>query len=150
MPIINPDPIEIRRIEAAIRRLPTEIGNHARNFFLAGWQKQGWQSGTGLIPWQPRKDTKNDRPLLVFTGNLRRSLTKEVNGPYIAVKVTGQAARYADAQNFGFKGPVTVQGKNKVFTRMMDIPQRQFIGQTKALDREIQALVDRRLLDALK
>ena len=134
---------KLERARVAIKRIPTVVGAVAKNFFLAGFDKQGWQGDGGLVAWPPRKDSRNDRPILIGKGNLRKSLYKVVQGPYVAVKVSGVASKYADVHNFGFKGAVSVTSrKGNTFTREMNVPQRQFIGQTKAIEPPIRKAIE--------
>jgi hypothetical protein len=45
---------EMAAMKALMRRLPTQAANEAKNFFLGGWQLQGWQGDNGLVPWVRR------------------------------------------------------------------------------------------------
>lgn len=85
------------------------------------------------VPWKPRRDPENTKPLLVDRGDLRNQLDNE-SGPDFAevgVQETGGPAIYARVHNEG----ATIRPKSGralrtpfgVFAQIV-IPKRQFIG----------------------
>ena len=67
----------IKKLEQAKSSLPKVLANDTKKFFLASWQKQGWDDG-GVKAWAPRKYNKNKRSagraILVKSGALRRAV----------------------------------------------------------------------------
>lgn len=54
----------LKKMDALKRDLPPVIGNMGLRFFVGNFQKEGW-TGETFTHWQPRKDKKNTRKLLV-------------------------------------------------------------------------------------
>ena len=158
MPVHHGDFFEgINKLEQTLRDLPTQIGAEALRFFQQGFKLQGWQGDGGLEPWDKRKYNIDPGRKILYGPethqHLRDSLKKSVSGNDIRVEVTGSAAKYADAHNFGatIKIPVTAKMrkwawamfyktkkdmyKGMALTKKSDITikitKRQFIGNSK-------------------
>ena len=96
-------------------------------------------------PWPIAKDPRRQGMELIVTGNLRNSLLVEREPGKITISFGKEpVVNYAQVHNEGFDGEVNV----RAFTRMvkgkkqevkahkkhMRIPQRQFLGESKALE----------------
>jgi phage gpG-like protein len=150
-----------------IPQLPQILGNEAVNFFLDNFKMQGWQGDSGLMPWEKRKkiDKKNPgRPILVKSGELRRSVritaisTNAVHigtdKPYGRIHNEGgqihQAPRsetftrnrFVSGKNQGKFRKGTQKGKGFSFkARVINMPKRQFIGNSKALNDKLRRAI---------
>lgn len=54
----------LKSMSALKRDLPPVIGNMGLRFFVDTFSKQGW-TDNGFHPWEPKKDKKNNLPILV-------------------------------------------------------------------------------------
>ena len=103
--------------------------------------------------WTPRKNTRARGSLLHVTGKMRRSIRAHISGN--AVKFTS-ALPYTTLHNEGGKFAQSVRthsktihkGKNKgksysvrAHSRMLTMPQRQFIGDHTEVQRAIEGVV---------
>jgi phage gpG-like protein len=135
-------------------KLPTLVGNVALNFFDDSFQREGFIDKR-VNKWKPRRfndKTKGSRKTLVKSGRLRRSLRMRtlVNSVIISTNVP-----YAQIHNEGgrVQGSFTVRahrrktkgGSTSVRSHQrnvnIDIPKRQFMGQSDLLDKRIEMLV---------
>lgn len=89
------------------------------------------------IPWKPRRDPNNTKPLLVDRGDLRNQLDNDFGPDFaeVGVQATGGPAIYARVHNEGATiRPRTAGGLRTpfgVFAQIV-IPKRQFIGASDA------------------
>lgn len=89
------------------------------------------------VPWAPRKDSNNSKPLLVAEGELRNQLQTEFGPDYaeVGVEDTGGPSEYAAIHNFGGvvrpKKAKALRTPFGVFAQIV-IPKRQFIGASDA------------------
>lgn len=116
---------KIARVQRIIKRLPREVGNEALLFFLNLFKQEESPEGQ---PWQQRKvdgdgARSSRRSLLVQSGRLRKSirLTKVTSNSV----TIGSNVPYGKYHNEGTK----------------NIPQRQFIGKSTALNRRLQRMI---------
>lgn len=157
------------RVKKVIDSLPPRVGAMVVQFSKQRFRKQGWQ-GASFVRWRPRKATaaRNEgRAILVDSGALRNSIrVLNASTTSVTVAVTGAAQDYAATHNEGFKGSVTVKQHTKrkrkkgklskiiltipQHTRKMNIPQRQFIGESQTLDRNLSKMIEKELLKAFK
>ena len=141
------------------RTLFSILGKIAKNHFVEGFRKGGGQTDKGK--WKPRRFSTDKtrrnlrRGILVKTGKLRRSIliTKATfNRTVIGVP----KLKYAATHNFGaiiritkksraffwamFKQTGVVEWKNLALTKAssVTIPQREFIGDSKVLERKLE------------
>lgn len=106
-----------------MKALPKRVGAEVVNFALDNFKRQGFLD-VGVTRWQKRKNPtawgtrpkRNNRPILVDTGRLRRSI-RVINANSDTV-VVGTSVPYARAHNEGFTGKVTqrVRAFNRVQT----------------------------------
>ena len=152
---------QIVKVKAALKTLPVLAGNEVVNFSKEAFRKQGWL-GVTFQPWRPRKAShwgkatprNKGRAILMDKGRLRRSI-RVVSATADMVTV-GTDVPYAKAHNNGLRLGVIQQVKSfsrkgkggkvqtvKAHTRRvnMQMPQRQFLGdspyQTKRIERVI-------------
>jgi phage gpG-like protein len=136
--------------------IPDVLATTALNFFKDSFRRQGWRD-KGLTKWAGRKN--GSRPggaILVKRGHLRNSIRKLL----VSWRLTeiGTNLPYAAAHNTGVSETVTVKshkrrkyqksGKRKQATgsygvrahkRKMNLPQRQFMGESEVLNLKIDA-----------
>lgn len=112
-------------------------------------------------PWPIAKDPRRQGMELIKTGNLRNSLLVERGPGKITISFGKEpVVNYAQVHNEGFDGEVNV----RAFTRMvkgkkqevkahkkhMRIPQRQFLGESKALEELLHTELEAVAEDILK
>lgn len=119
----------IKKLEQAKSSLPKVLANDTKKFFLASWQKQGWDDG-GVKAWAPRKYNKNKRSagraILVKSGALRRAVNASLkSATFDSIKFVVDSP-YAQIHNDGL--PMK-NGKR--------MPQRKSVGDSASL-RKIQ------------
>lgn len=175
----KPTDILKQKFQQALAGVPVIVGNEAVNFSLDRFAAQNWV-GTATQSWPPRKPgakRNNGRALLIDTGRLRRSI-RVVSTTQTRV-VIGTDVPYARVHNQGFRGVVHVSahtrkisgmqkfssGKSgkfiqkktfkgtaqvKSYTRFMNMPRRQFIGNSPYLIAKINRSVKAHLLRSIK
>lgn len=133
---------QTKAVQQAIRsELPLRIGKKAADLFAENFQKEGFQDGS-MQPWKEVKRRQSSRVkganssrkiLTGRTGDLGRSIRYETS----AGKVTVYSdVIYADVHNEGLRA-----GRGKGF----QMPQRQFMGDSKDID----ALVEQEIENTL-
>lgn len=140
--------------------IPDALATTALNFFKDSFRRQGWRD-KGLTKWKGRKG--NARPggaVLVKRGHLRNSIRKLlVSWQRIEI---GTSLPYAEAHNEGVNKTVKVKGHTrrkyqssptskrktisgsfqvKSHSRKMNMPQRQFMGESEVLNMKIDATI---------
>jgi hypothetical protein len=106
----------LKRMERMKSDLPVRLANQAQNFFVASFDKQGWDNGS-VTPWAPRKGKVTNKPILVKTGALRRAVSASIrNTSFQSVKLV-VALPYAKYLN---------EGTDRM-------PKRQFVGDSATL-----------------
>jgi phage virion morphogenesis protein len=84
------------------------------------------------VPWAPRKDTANTKPLLVKSGDLRNQIDNDFGPDFAEIGVidTGGPSEYAAIHNFGgTTRPFRANSKRAYGAfAVIVIPKRQFIG----------------------
>lgn len=151
----------LQNLQKIKKDLPLVLSNDALKFFNDSFKKQGWDDN-GITKWKKRKTKKDNagRGILIKSGALRRSIKiKEANFNRIIISSN---MPYSKIHNEGFKGKENVKahtrrvfGKVKVssvstrktrkvqavigvqqidaHTRQMDMPKRQFMGNSRTL-----------------
>ena len=159
------------RLDRVRIRLPQAMADAARNFFVDSFTKQGWDTGHGIKKWKPRKksDGRRRRAILVKTGRLRKSIrirrriTIAAEAPYAAAHNFGVdetvTVRAHTRRTYGRvqEKYTTSSGKERTrtkrvetgsltvrsHTRHMQLPQRQFMGDSQMLDQKLDRIVER-------
>lgn len=104
-------------------------------------------------PWAPPRVPKQSGSLLVQSGALLNSIRPVVITPgRIVIAAGNEKVDYARVHNEGFKGAVAVpahirhtrRGDQSVrqYTRRVNIPRRQFIGDARELETELQKRIE--------
>ncbi len=162
------------------KRTPTLVGGTAVGFFKDRFRFQAWHDESReRWPARKRKDkNRKKRQLLTKTGRLKRSIrvtSKGRNHVFVGTDVP-----YAEAHNEGFKGKVSQrvrshsvkEHKRRSHTRdgsrvrgqvvqahkrsghtktvNQEIPQRQFMGESRFLNRRIEKVVEFELRKELR
>jgi len=151
----------VKRYEKFRRELPKVIGNTAVNFAKDNFRKQGFQDG-GVKRWKERQQRDTGRAILVKAGALKRSIrvTRTTRNrvwigsdrPY--AKIHNEGGRITSTARVRQHTRRTRAGRTSVgaHTRQMNtnIPQRQYIGASKELNRRIRKTIRNRLRTVLR
>jgi phage gpG-like protein len=129
---------DLKRFEAQLPAVVSEMGAIGQNHFIGSFQKQGFENVT-TEKWKPRKDTRMDRgkpnrAILVKSGALRRSIRRVPVGRY-AVNIVSDMP-YAKIHNNGLTG----RAFGKYSFKM---PKRQFMGYSAKMNTKIERMIDR-------
>lgn len=160
---------KLEALRREIARMPNLIATQAVNFSKERFRSQNWVGDT-TQPWKARKpkswgkETKrrSQRAVLTDKGRLRRSIRKISSSPDLIV--IGTDVEYARAHNEGYRGKVTQtvdahtrKRKGKVYnvkphTRRvrMNLPQRQFLGASPVLKRQLERLITAAMITAIR
>jgi len=123
------------------RTLPKIIGNDAKNFFLEGFRKGGF-TDKGLIKWAPRfkrlsrtrvSTTEREPSKLFLSGKLRRSVKRRI-ATFKRIVIGTSGITYASRHNLGLT--------DRLGRKM---PQREFIGDSKVLEKKIERRIFKEL-----
>ncbi len=117
----------IKKLESKKSSLPKILANSTKKFFLASWEKQGWDDN-GITKWAPRKKNKKaiGRSVLVKSGALRRAVNASLKSATFDSIKFGVDLPYAQIHNDGL--PMK-NGKR--------MPKRKYMGDSASL-RKIQ------------
>lgn len=94
--------------------------------------------------WERAKVAKRTGSLLVESGALVNSIQpKEITPTKVVISAGNEKVDYAQVHNEGFRGPVTIPAHTRntrrgpqnvrTHTRRVNIPQRQFMGESREL-----------------
>lgn len=147
---------QINAGEKFFRSLPKIVGNAAVNHFKDNFKREGfWDKG--VKKWAPRKRHEPGKNILVQSGRLRRSIRHRTFGSRVVVFTDG--IPYAKIHNEGGRvsGTAKVKAHNRKIKRgrttkivavrahnrsfNYTMPQRQFMGNSTALNRKIEKYV---------
>lgn len=153
------------------QQLPRKIGLAAADLFKENFRAQGFIRGDGqLDKWPARKEGAGKRGVLMQTGRLRRSI--KIAGMMEDYVRVATDVPYAQAHNEGGTHTVPLTPRMRKFfwamwyktkeprwkamaltkqkTLTIKLPKRQFMGNSKALDKRLQRLIIRELQQVLK
>lgn len=149
--------LEYRKVRESI---PRRVGAEGVRFFKQSFKWQGFKQSLALTRWQNRKGGKRNkgRALLIDTGRLRRSIRVTGSGAdYVRV---GTDVPYARIHNEGGRitGTASVRPHKrkgrpvKGHTRNvnLNIPKRQFMGNSKFFNDHMIGEIQRELLRIFK
>ena len=134
-----PDPQKALRI--AKRRIPMIVANTAKNHFLEGFRKGGGQTDASRGGWKQRKKPRGRRAarretgrnILVDTGQLRNDIdTRRTTFEEIVIGTLN--TKYGIYHNEGTENH----------------PQREFLGDSRVLDKKVKRIVNKELKKAFK
>jgi len=98
--------------------------------------------------WKPKKDGSASHLIGKGSGVLRRSIKSYIEGDSI---VFTSSTPYAAAHNEGVNKRVSVRSKKgKTFTRKMNLPQRQFIGEYDGMVKTVERIATQVLDNEMK
>jgi phage gpG-like protein len=96
--------------------------------------------------WKEKKDGGASH--LIKSGALRRSIQSHIDGDTIVFTST---KAYAAAHNEGLNKSVSVKSKKgKTFTRKMNLPKRQFIGEYPGMEKTIERVAKKAIVEEMK
>lgn len=123
-----------KELQREIRRLSRTMGVLALNHFKGSFRKQGFVD-KGLSNWTRRKgNTDVGRAILHKTGKLKNSI-RVVRKTLKSVTI-GSDLKYAAVHNYGLRA-----GRGRGFK----MPKRQFVGDSKKLERKITKELEKRV-----
>lgn len=160
---------KMKALEKSMRTLPTKIGAVAVRFSKDRFRQRNWIDRT-QENWPKRKRSngrkRDNRAVLVDSGRLKKSVRKTFASQEKII--IGTDVPYAQVHNEGFKGTVKVKAHTrrrtsgrsrdrsqdseyevKAHSRKVDIPKRQFIGESKVLTEQIEKTIQEHILKAL-
>lgn len=121
----------LKNWQAEKPRMAAVVAAKAEKHFKDSFRNQGF-TDTALSRWRPRKALDAGRNILVKTGRLMRSIRATiVNSGLIRISSDSSYGRYNN------EGTST-------------LPQRQFIGESKVLNENIQKEIDKTLKRVFK
>jgi phage gpG-like protein len=117
-------------------KIPLRLANKAQNHFLKGFRQGGGQTDASAGGWKPRKRSRSarerkrsvGRAILVRSGKLRADIKKR-KVSFSQIRVGTRSIPYAEFVNDGTP-------------RMA---QREFIGDSKVLEKEINGILKQEL-----
>ena len=111
----------VKKMQAAKRRIPRIVGNEAVNHFEEGFRQGGGQTDASIGGWKRRKDPDEGRAILVDEEDLKDSIQVIGKPDFKKITVGTKGIPYARRHNEGLSG----------------MPQREFIGDSKELNKKI-------------
>jgi len=127
---------DFKSFEKFNRAVPLLLANEIQNHFVEGFRKGGGQTDLSRSGWQRRKAgarRNRGRAILVDTGQLRRDIQKRMVTKRKIVVGT-RNAQYGIYHNDGTG----------------TLPQREFIGVSKALEKKLTAIINREIKRFIK
>ena len=139
----------VSRVNEAIEGASEIISETAVEYFQNTFRDKKFDGN----PWAPPRVPKRSGSLLVQSGALLNSIRPVLVSPErIVIAAGNEKVDYAQVHNEGFTGTVTVpahirhtrRGDQTVrqHTRSVNIPQRQFIGDARELETELQKRIE--------
>ncbi|MCP3682127.1 MAG: hypothetical protein GY861_05490 [bacterium] len=152
-----------KELREASKRVLIRVGEESKNWFVLGFRRGGGQTDKSKGGWKKRKhltiqdaSTKKSRGLLVQSGNLRDSI--RISKRTASMIVISSNLDYADIHNEGGTIVQTVTAKQRAFffgmfqktgdprwknyagarTLTIEIPQREFLGNSVDLERKME------------
>lgn len=136
----------IANLEALKTRLTTLAGNEMVNEALDNIRQEKDINGQPMKPRSPKAKRNRGRRLLVDTGEGRRSIRQKISG----TKVGLIANDYMVAHNEGVNKTVSVRSrKGRTFSRKMNLPQREFTGESRKQTERIERVIASQILKAV-
>lgn len=127
---------DISKATAKLKRdLPILIANMAKNHYLEGFRRGGYQTDASRTGWKQRKSNRKSigRAILVRTGQLRNDI--DVRKTTFEQIILGtNDVPYASYHN---------EGTEKM-------PQREFLGDSRMLDLKVNKLITRKMQSSYK
>jgi phage virion morphogenesis protein len=126
----------LQRALEAVGDLSQPMADIAGNWLVETRNRFNQQIDPMGVPWAPRKDKDNQKPLLVKDGHLRNQIDS-ANGPdfaEIGVEETAGPAKYAAIHNYGGTTRPFRENTKRAYGAfaVIVIPKRQFIGASES------------------
>ena len=146
---IKIDKLLENRLEEIMQGTAEIVAETAVEYFQNTFQDKAFDGN----PWAPPRVPKRSGSLLVQSGALLNSIRPVLVSPErIVIAAGNEKVDYAQVHNEGFNGSVTVpahirhtrSGDHTVrqHTRRVNIPQRQFMGDARELENELQKRIE--------
>lgn len=118
----------LKKFKGIQKTMPLILANDAKNHFIKGFRQGGGQTDKGK--WVPRKKKEGggSRAILVLKGRLWKSI-KVKSATFNRIVVGSVGVKYAERHNAGLAG----------------MPQREFIGLSKTLERKTVKTIEKEL-----
>lgn len=149
--------MNIKELEDYLRTMPDElmedvadiVAETATEYYKQTFHKKAFDGN----PWTPAKTAKRRGSLLIDSGAMLNSIRPLVITPHRVVIAAGnQKVTYVRAHNEGYDGEVQVPAHTrrtkkgitpvKAHSRTAHFPQRQFMGDSEELNREIKQRIE--------
>jgi phage gpG-like protein len=127
---------KIKQLDMELTKATSAMGILAKNHFTKSFANQGF-TNEHLEAWKQRKASsrkQRSRAILVQTGRLRRSINSRRSGKFQVTISTD--VPYAKVHNEGGRS-----GRGRGF----QMPKRQFIGDSKILNRQIETKINQKI-----
>ena len=122
----------------------------ATEYYKESFRKKAFNGN----PWKEAKVPKRTGSLLIDSGALLNSIRpSEISSRRVVISAGNDKVEYAQVHNEGYSGPVTVpahsrrtrKGKAEVkeHIRQVNIPQRQFLGESAELNDKIHERIEK-------
>lgn len=142
------DNLETKLKEAIGSAIPQIVANTATEYFKERFSKKEWDGK----PWKPWADTYRHRTngsLMIDSGALVNSIRpSRITSEKVVIQAGNSKVGYAQVHNEGFIGSVVVKAhtrrrkgrteKVRQYTRHANMPQRQFMGNSKGLQDKLK------------
>lgn len=138
--------VAVQRLLQLKADVPKIVGNEMVNYALDNIREQKDINGMSFKPRNPRSPRNTGRAILVDTGRGRRSIADKIAGD----KVSVTAEDYMVAHNEGVNKTVTARSRRgRTFSRKMNLPQRQFTGESDKQTDRINRVIAGKIVQAL-
>lgn len=131
---------DIRKLDKFKVNAPLVLGNMAVNHFKLGFRRGGFQTDDSKTGWAKRgKGSKRNsgRAILVDSGRLKRSIRIQ-RRRFGSIIIGTSGIAYANIHNEGLYGKAFGKYRFKM-------PQREYIGDSKSLERKIDKKIRKML-----
>lgn len=133
----------LQQVKADLHRL---VGNEMVNESLDNIRKQKDIHGKPLKARSPKAPRNQGRSILVNTGRGRRSIRHKAVGTSVKL----EAEEYMVAHNQGVNKTVSARSRRgRNYSRKMNLPQRQFSGESRKQTERINKVIANRIAKAL-
>ena len=149
--------MNIKELEDYLRTMPDElmedvadiVAETATEYYKQTFHKKAFEGN----PWTPAKTAKRRGSLLIDSGAMLNSIRPIViTKDRVVIAAGNQKVTYAKAHNEGYNGKVQVPAHNrrtkkgitpvKAHSRTAHFAQRQFMGDSEELNREIKQRIE--------
>jgi len=126
------------------RSAPDIIAETATEYYKGRFKEKEWDGSA----WDKAKP-KRTGSLLVESGAMANSIEPaKISESEVIIQAGNSKVGYAKVHNEGFKGPITIPAHTRkgkpvaAHTRQMEMPQRQFMGEARELNKNIRSRLE--------